>query len=183
MEDNKLQTIINLFKGNEIRSIWNAEKEEYYFSAVDVIGALTNSSNPRHYWVVLKSLLKKEESEVVTKCDQLKMLAPDGRMRIRDAMPIENIFRLIESVPSPNAEPFKVWLASLGKERIDEVFDPEIAVNRTISYYQRRGYFDKWIETRLKGILDRRKLTDIWKEAGITKNFEYCILTNEIYKS
>lgn len=183
MQDNKLETITNLFKGTEIRSIWDSEKEDYYFSVVDVISALTGSSNPRHYWAVLKSRLKKEGSEVVTNCDQLRMLAPDGKMRLRDAMSTENIFRLIESIPSPNAEPFKVWLSKLGKERIDEIFDPEVAINRAITYYRNRGYDDKWIEARFKGILDRHKLTDIWKENGIDKSYEYAILTNEIYKT
>lgn len=182
MQENKLETITNLFEGSNIRSVWNAEKEEYYFSVVDVISALTDSSNPRHYWAVLKSRLKQEGSEVVTNCDQLKMLAPDGKMRLRDVLNTQDIFRLIESVPSPRAEPFKIWLASLGQERIDEVFDPEIAIKRAITYYRNRGYSDKWIEARLKGILDRNKLTDVWKDNGIKENYEYAILTNEIYK-
>ena len=181
--NNKIETISNLFEGKEIRSIWDREKEEYYFSVVDVVAALTDSPEPRKYWSVLKSRLKKEGSEVTTKCSQLKMLAPDGKMRLRDAMITTDIFRLIESIPSPKAEPFKVWLANLGSERIDEVFDPEIAIKRAIDYYHKRGYPDKWIETRLKGILNRNKLTDVWKEIGITKDYEYGILTNEIYKS
>ncbi len=181
--NNKIETISNLFEGKEIRSIWDAEKEEYYFSVVDVVAALTNSPEPRKYWSVLKSRLKKEGSELTTKCSQLKMLAPDGKMRLRDAMITADIFRLIESIPSPKAEPFKMWLANLGSERIDEVFNPEIAIKRAIDYYRKRGYSDKWIETRLKGILSRNKLTDVWKENGITKDYEYGILTNEIYKS
>ena len=181
--NNKIETISNLFEGKEIRSIWDAEKEEYYFSVVDVVAALTDSPEPRKYWSVLKSRLKKEGSELTTKCSQLKMLAPDGKMRLRDAMITADIFRLIESIPSPKAEPFKMWLANLGSERIDEVFDPEIAIKRAIDYYRKRGYSDKWIETRLKGILSRNKLTDAWKENGITKDYEYGILTNEIYKS
>ena len=181
--NNKIETISNLFEGKEIRSIWDREKEEYYFSVVDVVAALTDSPEPRKYWSVLKSRLKKEGSEVTTKCSQLKMLAPDGKMRLRDAMITADIFRLIESIPSPKAEPFKMWLANLGSERIDEVFDPEIAIKRAIDYYRKRGYSDKWIETRLKGILSRNKLTDVWKENGITKDYEYGILTNEIYKS
>ena len=181
--NHKIDTISNLFEGKEIRSIWDAEKEEYYFSVVDVVAALTNSPEPRKYWSVLKSRLKKEGSELTTKCSQLKMLAPDGKMRLRDAMITADIFRLIESIPSPKAEPFKMWLANLGSERIDEVFDPEIAIKRAIDYYRKRGYSDKWIETRLKGILSRNKLTDVWKENGITKDYEYGILTNEIYKS
>lgn len=181
--NNKIETISNLFEGKEIRSIWDREKEEYYFSVVDVVAALTDSPEPRKYWSVLKSRLKKEGSELTTKCSQLKMLAPDGKMRLRDAMTTADIFRLIESIPSPKAEPFKMWLANLGSERIDEVFDPEIAIKRAIDYYRKRGYSDKWIETRLKGILSRNKLTDVWKENGITKDYEYGILTNEIYKS
>lgn len=181
--NNKIETISSLFEGKEIRSIWDAEKEDYYFSVVDVVAALTNSQEPRKYWSVLKNRLKKEGSEVTTKCSQLKMLAPDGKIRLRDAMVTADIFRLIESIPSPKAEPFKMWLANLGSERIDEVFDPEIAIKRAINYYRKRGYPDKWIETRLKGILNRNKLTDVWKENGITKDYEYGILTNEIYKS
>ena len=183
MKEKKLETITNLFENSEIRSIWDSEKEVYYFSVVDVISALTNSENPRKYWSVLKTRLKNEGSEVTTNCCQLKMLAPDGKMRLRDAMTTENIFRLIESVPSPKAEPFKMWLASLGKERIDEVFDPEIAINRAVDYYRKRGYSDEWIKARLAGIVDRFKLTDVWKDGGISKDYEYALLTNEIYKT
>lgn len=182
MKENKLETITNLFENSTIRSIWDKEKEEYYFSVVDVINALANPKDARKYWSVLKSRLKKEGSEVTTNCSQLKMLAPDGKVRLRDAMKTNDILRLIESIPSPKAEPFKMWLANLGSERIDEIFDPEIAIKRAINYYRNRGYSDKWIESRLKGILDRNKLTDIWKEGGITENYEYGILTNEIYK-
>lgn len=183
MKEQKLKTITNLFEGNEIRSIWNSEKEDYYFSVVDVIGVLTESENPRHYWVVLKSRLKKEGSELVTNCDQLKLKSSDGKFYKQDVLDTEGIFRLIESVPSPKAEPFKVWLASLGKERIDEVFDPEKAINRAIEYYMNHGYPSEWIERRLKAILDRNKLTKVWKDNGIEKTSEYAILTNEIYKA
>ena len=182
MNQKKLETIVGLFEGKEIRSIWDSEKEDYYFSVVDVVNALADPKDARKYWSVLKSRLKKEGSEVTTNCSQLKMLAPDGKMRLRDAMKTNDILRLIESIPSPKAEPFKMWLANLGSERIDEVFDPEIAIKRAINYYRKRGYSNKWIEARLKGILDRNKLTDIWKEGGITENHEYGILTNEIYK-
>ena len=182
MKNDKLETISNLFEGREIRSIWDSEKEEYYFSVVDVISALTESSEPRKYWSVLKLRLKKEGSQVTTKCSQFKMMAPDGKIRLRDTLDTEGIFRLIESVPSPKAEPFKMWLANLGSERIDEVFDPEIAVNRAITYYRNKGYSDEWIKRRLSGIVDRFKLTDVWKEGGITKPIEYAMLTNEIYK-
>ncbi len=181
--DNKLKTISNLFEDKQIRSVWNNEQEDYYFSVVDVISALTDSSNPRKYWSVLKTRLKKEGSELTTNCSQLKMLAPDGKQRLRDAMNTRDILRLIESVPSPKAEPFKMWLASLGKERIDEVYDPEIAINRAISYYRNKGYSDAWIEKRLKGLLHRFQLTDVWKSGGIDEPIEYGVLTNEIYKA
>ena len=183
--NNKLETISNLFEGSEIRSIWDSEKEEYYFSVVDVISALTDSNNPRNYWNMLKKRMKKEEqSELSTKCVQLKMKSrKDGKSYSTDTLDTKGILRLIESVPSPKAEPFKLWMASLGSERIDEVFDPEIAINRAVEYYRKRGYDDKWIKARLTGIVDRFKLTDVWKESGITKDYEYGILTNEIYKS
>ena len=181
--NDKLATITQLFEGKEIRSIWDAEKEEYYFSVVDVILVLTDSPNPRDYWYRLKTRMTEEEkSEVSTKCRQLKMKAQDGKMRETDTLDTEGILRLIESVPSSKAEPFKMWLASLGKERIDEVFDPEIAVKRAVEYYRKREYSDEWIKARLLGIVDRFKLTDIWKDGDIEKLFEYAILTNEIYK-
>ena len=183
MNNNKLETISNLFEDKEIRSIWDTEKEEYYFSVVDVIGALTNSTNPRNYWNMLKSRLTDEGSELYTKCVQLKMKAKDGKLRETDTLDTEGIFRLIESVPSPKAEPFKMWLATLGKERIDEVFDPEIAANRVVNYYRSKGYTDEWIKQRLIGIVDRFKLTDIWKDGGIDKPVEFALLTNEIYKT
>ncbi len=182
MNQEKLETISNLFENNEIRSIWDSEKEDYYFSVVDVISALTNTNIPRNYWSDLKRKLKVEGSELHENIVQLKMKAQDGKMRVTDTLDTKGILRLIESVPSPKAEPFKLWLASLGSERIDEVFDPEIAIKRAINYYRKRGYSDKWIEMRLKGILNRNKLTDIWKEGGITENYEYRILTNKIYK-
>lgn len=183
MEENKLETITKLFEGNKIISIWDKEKEDYYFSVVDVIAALTNSSEPRKYWSVLKNRLKKEGSQLTTNCSQLKMIASDGKIRLRDTMLTKDIFRLIESVPSPKAEPFKIWLASLAKERIDEVFNPEIAINRAIDYYRKKGYSDGWIKSRLDGILNRKKLTDVWKENEIVKGYEYTLLTNKIYKS
>ena len=184
MDNNKLETISNLFEGSEIRSIWDSEKEDYYFSVVDIISALTESNNPRNYWNTLKRRMTEEEkSELYAKCVQLKMKSQkDGKSYLTDTLDTKGIFRLIESIPSPKAEPFKLWLAQMGKERIDEVFDPELAVNRAVDYYRSRGYDDKWIKQRLTGVVDRRKLTDVWKERGITKNVEYGILTNEIYK-
>ena len=183
--NNKIETISNLFENKEIRSVWDSQKEEYYFSVIDIIGALTDNDyqKSRNYWKWLKSKLKDEGSELVSNTNRLKLKAQDGKMRETDILDTKGIFRLIESIPSPKAEPMKVWLANLGKERIDEVFDPEIAIKRAINYYRKRGYSDKWIEARLKGILDRFKLTDVWKESGITKDYEYGILTNEIYKS
>ena len=181
-ENKKLETISNLFEGKEIRSIWDSKKEEYFFSVVDVINALTESSDARKYWSVLKLRLKKEGSELTTNCSQLKLKAKDGKFYNTDVLDTKGILRLIESVPSNKAEPFKLWLANLGSERIDEVFDPEIAVNRAVEYYRKKGYNDEWIKARLNGIVDRFKLTDIWKEGGITKPLEYALLTNEIYK-
>lgn len=176
MKEKKLETITNLFENSTIRSVWDSEKEEYYFSVVDVISALTNSKNPNDYWYRLKTRMSDEEkSEVSTKCRQLKLKSKDGKYRETDVLDTKVILRLIESIPSPKAEPFKMWLANLGSERIDEVFDPEIAVNRAVEYYRKRGYDDKWIKSRLTGIVDRFKLTDVWKESGIVKDYEYGI--------
>ena len=183
MKENKLETITNLFENNTIRSIWDSEKEEYYFSVTDVIGALTESNDPSHYWRTLKSRMIKEGNKTVTNCDTFKLKAKDGKMRNTDMLDTKGIFRLIESIPSPKAEPMKMWLASIGNERINEVFDPELAINRAVNYYRNKGYNDEWIKKRLLGIVDRLKLTDIWKDAGITKPIEYAMLTNEIYKS
>ena len=182
MKNNKLETISNLFENNEIRSIWNGEKEEYYFSVIDVIRALTDSNVPKRYWSDLKRKLTVEGSQLYENIVPLKMRANDGKMRETDTLDTKGILRLIESIPSPKAEPFKLWLAKMGNDRIDEVFDPELAVNRAVDYYRGRGYDDKWIKQRLTGVVDRHKLTDIWKESGITNEYEYGILTNEIYK-
>lgn len=183
MNKEKLETISNLFEGKEIRSIWDSEKEEYYFSVVDVISALTESPRPRKYWNALKTKLDNEGSQLSSKLGQLKLKSQkDGKSYLTDVLDTKDILRLIESVPSPKAEPFKVWLANLGSERIDEVFDPEIAIKRAINYYRKRGYSDKWISERLNGILNRKKLTDTWKENGINENYEYALLTNKIYK-
>ena len=181
--NNKLETISNLFEGKEIRSIWDSEKEEYYFSVVDIINALAEPKNPRDYWYQLKKRLSDEEkSEVSTNCRQLKMKAQDGKMRETDTLDTVGIFRLIESIPSPKAEPFKVWLANLGSEKIDEVFDPSKGIDQMIDFYLRKGYTLEWIEARIKAIIDRKKLTKVWKDGGITEQKEYAILTNEIYK-
>ncbi len=181
--NNKLETISNLFEDKEIRSIWDSKNEEYYFSVVDIIGALTNANIPRNYWSDLKRKLSVEGSQLHENIVQLKMKSKkDGKSYLTDTLDTKGVLRLIESVPSPKAEPFKLWLANLGNERIDEVFDPEIAINRAVNYYRNKGYTDEWIKARLTGIVDRFKLTDIWKEGGITKPMEYAMLTNEIYK-
>ena len=181
---NKLETFNKVFEGYEIRSIWDEEKEEYYFSVVDVIRVLTNSKDPSDYWTTLKKRLRKEEgSELPTICRILKFKAKDGKMRSTDTLDTKGILRLIESIPSPKAEPFKLWLANLGNDRINEVYDPSLAIDRAISYYRNKGYDDNWIELRLKGILNRKKLTDVWKDGGIEKDYEFALLTDEIYKS
>ena len=180
---NKIETISNLFEEKEIRSIWDKEKEDYYYSVVDVIQALTDSNIPKRYWTDLKRKLNEEGSQLYEKIVQLKMKSTkDGKNYLTDTLDTKGILRLIESVPSPKAEPFKLWLANVGSERIDEVFDPEKAINRAINYYKKRGYDDEWIKKRLTAILNRNKLTDAWKETGIKENYEYAILTNEIYK-
>ena len=184
MENNKLETISNLFEDSEIRSAWDSEKEEYYFSVVDVIGALTDSNIPRNYWSDLKRKLKQEGSQLHENIVQLKMKSQkEGKNYLTDTLDTKGILRLIESIPSPKAEPFKLWLAKMGNDRIDEVFDPELAINRAVDYYRSRGYNDNWIKARMTGVVDRRKLTDVWKENGITKNIEYAVLTNEIYQA
>ena len=183
MDNNKLETISNLFEDSEIRSVWDSEKEEYYFSVVDIISALTDSKIPKRYWTDLKRKLTEEGSQLYENIVQLKMKANDGKMRETDTLDAKGILRLIESIPSPKAEPFKLWLAKMGNDRIDEVFDPELAINRAVDYYRSRGYDDNWIKARMTGVVDRRKLTDVWKENGITKNIEYAVLTNEIYQA
>ena len=180
--NNKLETITNLFEEKEIRSIWDSEKEDYYFSVVDVISALTDSSNPRNYWNMLKVRLTDEGSELYTSCVQLKMKAQDGKMRLTDTLDTEGIFRLIESVPSKKAEPFKLWLAKLGREEIDNVFDPSKGIDKMIDYYLMKGYTLEWIQIRINAIIDRKKLTKVWYDGGVRTNKEYAILTNTIYK-
>lgn len=178
----KKETMLNLFEGKEIRSIWDAEKEDYYFSIVDVIGVLTESSDPSHYWRTLKSRMIKEGNETVTNCDTFKLEAKDGKMRNTDMLDTEGIFRLIESIPSKKAEPFKLWLAKLGREKIDEVFDPSKGIDQMIDFYQKKGYSLEWIEARIKAIIERKRLTNVWKDNGISEGVEYAILTNDIYK-
>lgn len=171
---------IRIFSSKKIRTAWNVDEEEWYFSVVDVCAVLTDSADPRNYWYVLKNRLKKEGSEVLTICKGLKMESSDGKKRQTDALNTKGILRLIQSIPSPKAEPFKVWLAQVGSERLDEIADPEKAIARGAEYYRSKGYPDGWIRQRLQGIEMRRKLTDEWKARGITKEREYAILTNDM---
>ena len=174
---------IKSFEGNQIRSIWDNEREEWYFSIVDIIGVLTESENPRKYWSVLKTRLKKEGNELATICSQLKMKATDGKMRSTDVADMQGIFRIIQSVPSPKAEPFKMWLAEVGKERIDEIIDPELTIDRALATYIQKGYTREWINQRLQAIQVRKELTDAWQDHGVKVGREYAILTNEITKA
>ena len=174
---------IKLFEGNQIRSIWDSEKEEWYFSIIDILGVLTESDNPRKYWSVLKTRLKQEGNELATICSQLKMKASDGKMRNTDVADMQGIFRIIQSVPSPKAEPFKMWLAEVGKERIDEIIDPELTIDRALETYLKKGYTREWINQRLQAIQVRKELTDTWQDHGVKEGKEYAILTNEITKA
>ena len=177
-----MHLINKIFNNETIRTVWDKEDEKYYISVVDIVGVLSESENPRNYWKVLKHRLKKEGNESVTNCNQLKLKSSDDKYYNTDVVDIEGMFRIIESIPSKNAEAIKGWLAKLGSERIDEVFDPSLAAQRAIDIYRAKGYDEKWIAKRLKGIQDRKELTDIWQENGITEWKEYAILTNEIYK-
>ena len=176
---------IKLFEGNKIRSSWNEEKEEWYFSIVDIIGILTDSKNPRRYWSDLKRKMKDEEGAVqlYENIVQLKLKSPDGKMRETDATDMQGIFRIIQSVPSPKAEPFKMWLAEVGKERIDETIDPELTIDRALATYLKKGYTREWINQRLQAIQVRKELTDSWQNHGVKEGMEYAILTNEISKA
>ncbi|KKS39631.1 MAG: hypothetical protein UV04_C0042G0007 [Candidatus Gottesmanbacteria bacterium GW2011_GWA2_42_16] len=172
---------IAIFQGKQIRRHWDDQKELWYFSVVDVVAALTNSSNPQVYWRVLKKRLIDEGSgETVTKCNGLKMLAPDGKMRLTDAADTEVMLRIIQSIPSPNAEPFKLWLARVGYERLEETADPELAINRALKTYLQKGYSQDWINQRLKSIEIRKFLTDEWEKRGVKEGLEFAILTDEI---
>ncbi len=174
---------IKLFNGNQIRSAWDNEKEEWYFSVVDIVGVLSESVNPTAYWRKLKQRLKAEGNETVTNCHALKMKAADGKMRNTDVADMKGIFRIIQSIPSPKAEPFKIWLAEVGKERINEIIDPEITIDRALETYLKKGYTREWINQRLQAIQVRKELTDTWQDHGVTKGKEYAILTNEISKA
>ena len=175
-------TSIKLFEDKNIRTLWDEDQEQWYFSVVDVIAVLTDSTNPRHYWNVLKGRLKEEGNQSVTNCDQLKFQAADGKYYLQDAATAEQLLRLVQSIPSKKAEPFKLWLARVGSERLDEIADPDLAINRALETYARKGYSLDWINQRLKTIEVRKLMTDEWDKGGIKKGLEYAILTDEIYK-
>ena len=177
--DNKIQ----IFEDKKIRTAWNEETEEWYFSVVDVVSVLTESVDGRKYWNKLKQRLKEEGNETVTNCHQLKMTAADGKKRMTDVVDTTNLLRLIQSIPSPKAEPFKMWLAKVGKERIDETIDPELAIDRAIETYQKKGYSEEWIHQRILSIRVRNALTEEWDKRGVQKGIEYAILTDEITKA
>jgi len=179
----KKEKRIAIFKGKKIRRKWNEKQEKWYFSVIDVVMALANQPDyqlARNYWKVFKNRLKKEGSEVVTKCNRLKLVAEDGKMRFTDVADTEIILRLIQSIPSPNAEPFKLWLARVGYERIEETHDPELAINRALNTYRKKGYSDDWINQRLKSIEIRKALTDEWEKRGVKQGDEFAILTDDI---
>ena len=175
---------VKMFEGSQIRSVWDNEREEWYFSVVDVIGSLTESNNPRDYWYRVKKRMSEEErSELSTFCRQLKLKSTDGKSYKTDVVDMQGIFRIIQSVPSPKAEPFKMWLAEVGKERIDEIIDPELTIDRALESYACKGYSREWINQRLQAIQVRKELTDTWQDHGVKAGNEYAILTNEISKA
>ena len=174
------QNAIKVFEEKKVRTVWDSEREEWYFSIVDVVAVLTDSDNPRKYWSVLKTRLKKEGSETATNCSQLKLPAEDGKMRLTDVADTEQLFRLIQSIPSPKAEPFKLWMA---KERLDQMQDPELSIQQAMMDYKRLGYSDNWINQRLKSIEIRKDLTDEWKRHGLREGVQFATLTDIIYKT
>jgi len=174
------ENAIKLFQDKRVRVHWDEEQEKWFFSIVDIVGVLTNSVNPNNYWKVLKSRLKKEGSELVTNCNQLKMASSDGKYYKTDVADTEQLLRLIQSIPSPKAEPFKTWLAKVGYERIEETEDPELAFDRAMETYLKKGYSKNWINQRIKSIEVRKELTDEWELRGVKKGLEYAILTDEI---
>ena len=181
-ENNKIQ----LFEDKRIRTAWDIEKEEWYFSVVDVVAVLTEQPDyqgARNYWKVMKKRLKDEGNELVTNCNRLKMKAADGKYRLTDVADTEQLFRIIQSIPSPKAEPFKMWLAQVGRERIEETIDPELTIDRALETYQKKGYSKEWINQRLQAIQVRKELTDEWDKHGIQKGVEYAILTDEISRA
>ena len=182
MKEEQMLLINKIFNKETIRTVWDSKEEKYYISIVDIVAVLSESKNPQTYWRVMKKRLKDEGNETVTNCNGLKLKAQDGKYRMTDVCDIEGMFRIIESIPSKNAEPIKMWLAKLGKERIDETFDPTLSIQRAIELYRAKGYDEEWISRRVKALQERKKLTDVWKENGIESSLEYAILTNEIYK-
>lgn len=183
MNQDKMHLINKIFNNETIRTVWDKEKEKYFVSVVDIVGAISESKDGRKYWNKLKQRLKDEGNQTVTNCHQLKLKAQDGKYRMTDVVDIKGMFRIIESIPSKNAEPIKGWLAKLGSERIDEVFDPSIAAQRSIDLYRSKGYDESWISKRIKTLQERKGLTDVWQDNGIKQDSEYAILTNEIYKT
>ncbi|MBX3045035.1 MAG: Bro-N domain-containing protein [Candidatus Kapabacteria bacterium] len=180
------KTSIRIFQDIKVRSIWNEDVEKWYFSVIDIVAVLTEQTDykkAQSYWTTLKSRLKKEGSEIVTKCDKLKLMAADGKKYMTDVADTETIFRLIQSIPSPKAEPFKLWIAKVARERIDEIEDPEIGIERLMETYLKKGYSKEWINQRLKSIEVRKELTDEWDSRGVKKGQEYAILTDEITKA
>lgn len=177
------ETAIKLFEQKQIRSVWSDEDEKWYFSIVDVVGVLSDSENPNNYWKVLKNRLKKEGSQLVTNCNQLKLQSSDGKFYKTDVADTEQLFRLIQTIPSPKAEPFKLWIAKVARERIDEIEDPELGIDRLMETYLKKGYSKEWVNQRLKSIEVRKDLTDEWDKGGVKKGQEYAILTDEITKA
>lgn len=180
MNEEKSKNSIQLFEDKKIRTAWDEEQEEWLFSIVDVIRVLTDSPNPQTYWRVMKKRLKDEGNESVTNCNALKMIAADGKKRLTDVANTEQLLRIIQSVPSPKAEPFKAWLAVVGRERIEETIDPEQAIDRALETYLKKGYSEEWVHQRLLAIRIRNELTDEWRRSGVEKGKEYAILTDEI---
>ena len=179
-----MENKIKIFENKQVRTAWNADEEEWYFSVVDVVAVLTDSADPNNYWKVLKNRLKKEGSELVTNCNQLKLRSPkDGKTYNTDVLDTKGVLRLVQSIPSPKAEPFKMWLAQVGSERLDEIADPEKAILRGADFYRAKGYTEGWINQRLQAIEMRKKLTDEWKERGVKEGIEYAILTDEMTKA
>lgn len=174
---------IKFFEEKKVRTLWDDETEEWYFSIIDVIAVLTESDNPRKYWSVLKTRLRKEGNETATNCSQLKMPSLDGKMRLTDVATTEQLFRLIQSIPSPKAEPFKLWIAQIAKERLDQMQDPELSIEQAMMDYKRLGYSDSWINQRLKSIEIRKDLTDEWKKHNLQEDIQFATLTDIIYKT
>ncbi len=178
MED---KSVLKLFEDKKVRTLWDDERENWLIAIVDVIGILTGSPNPQVYWRVLKKRLKAEGNETVTNCNALKMLAPDNKMRLTDVADVEQLFRLKQSIPSPKAEPFKLWLAQIARERLDEMQDPEISIDRALEQYLKLGYSESWIYQRLKSIEIRKELTDEWKHRGLKEGFQFATLSDFIH--